>query len=76
MKPWEVFGLSRSTYLWRIKHGRDVTARPHEGSGRYPAPRRFSGKDYENPPEKIETIRQKYANGVPAGEVENWINSL
>lgn len=75
-KLWEEFGLPRSTYLWRIKHGKDLNAKKYDGSGRHFCSCRFSGKYYENPPEKIAAIRQKYANGVPAGEVEDWINSL
>ena len=37
---------------------------------------RFSGRRYENPPERLEEIRRKYADGVPDGEIERWINGL
>lgn len=36
----------------------------------------FSGKWYRNSPEKLQAIKEKYKDGVPAREVENWINSL
>jgi len=77
-KPWEALGLARSTWYWRMTHGKNLLAPLHEGSGRGHRNKsgRFSGKSYENPPEKIETLRQKYADGVPEGEVEAWIRSL
>lgn len=40
---------------------------------RKPLKGRASGRSYENTPEKIRAIKEKYKNGVPAGEVERWI---
>lgn len=42
-------------------------------SRRKPLKGRASGQSYENTPEKIRAIKEKYKNGVPAGEVERWI---
>lgn len=38
--------------------------------------KRFSGSEYENPPEKIEAIKRKYADGVPLSVIEDWINGI
>ncbi|MGP1459153.1 MAG: hypothetical protein ACTTKL_07570 [Treponema sp.] len=35
--------------------------------------KRASGMHYDNLPEKIQAIKEKYKNGVPAGEVKRWI---
>jgi len=40
---------------------------------RKPLRGRASGRSYENTPEKIRAIKEKYKNGVPTGEVERWI---
>lgn len=40
---------------------------------RKPLKGRASGRSYENTPEKIRAIKEKYKNGVPTGEVERWI---
>ena len=40
---------------------------------RKPLKGRASGQSDENTPEKIRAIKEKYKNGVPAGEVERWI---
>lgn len=37
---------------------------------------RASGKTYENSPEKISFLKEKYKNGVPKGEIEKWIGGL
>lgn len=34
---------------------------------------RCSGQTYKNSPERIAEIKAKYANGVPAGEIEKWL---
>ena len=39
-------------------------------SRRKPLRGRASGRSYENTPEKIRAIKEKYKNGVPAGEVD------
>ena len=38
--------------------------------------RRFSGEVYENPPEKISALKEKYKNGVPQEEVEALVREL
>lgn len=38
--------------------------------------KRHSGRRYDNPPEKLQELKEKYKNGVPAGEVEKWLNEL
>lgn len=43
---------------------------------RYKSGTRHSKKREPNTPERLAFIREKYKNGVPAGEVESWINSL
>lgn len=35
--------------------------------------KRYSGKRYCNTKEKLEAIKMKYANGVPAGEIEKMV---
>ena len=40
---------------------------------RKPLRGRASGRFYDNSPEKIRAIKEKYKNGVPTGEVERWI---
>lgn len=37
---------------------------------------RASGKTYENSPEKILLLKEKYKNGVPKDEIEKWIGGL
>lgn len=43
---------------------------------RYKSGTRYSMKREPNTAERLAFIREKYKDGVPAGEVENWINSL
>ena len=40
---------------------------------RKPLRGRASGRCYDNSPEKIRAIKEKYKDGVPAGEVERWV---
>ena len=42
--------------------------------GYYASPLRYSGKKYDNSPEKLAEIREKYRNGIPEGEIESWLN--
>lgn len=37
---------------------------------------RTSGKHYENTPEKLEAIKEKYRNGVSREMIEEWIMGL
>ena len=37
---------------------------------------RFSGLDYDNPPEKLDAIREKYRNGVSCEMIEDWIMNM
>lgn len=43
---------------------------------RKPLRGRASGRRYDNSPEKIRAIKEKYKDGVPAGEVERWIYAV
>lgn len=72
-RPWELYGLPRTTYLYRLRHGVPLGAPYHYGSGGGRQNRRASGLVYDNPPERIEQIKRKYAQGIPAGEIEAWI---
>lgn len=59
MKEWERLGVPRSTWYWQIKHGKRD---PVDGALRKKG--RFSGGDYENPPERLAFIKEKYRHGV------------
>ena len=37
---------------------------------------RFSKKDYENSPEKLKQIKEKYKNGISKEIINEWINNL
>jgi hypothetical protein len=68
-EPWTELGLTRSTYYYRL--------RKEKRSGAYHIPKnrrgRYSGLDYENSPEKLDAIREKYKNGIPEGTIEAWL---
>lgn len=34
---------------------------------------RYSGRIYQNTPDRLEAIRQKYKNGIPAGTIEAMV---
>lgn len=36
---------------------------------------RASGNVYENPPEKLESIKEKYKNGITKEILEEWLNA-
>lgn len=38
--------------------------------------RRFSGKFYKNSAERIEEIKEKYADGIPEGTVESMVDKI
>lgn len=38
--------------------------------------RRFSGKFYKNSAERIEELKEKYADGIPEGTVESMVNKI
>ena len=38
--------------------------------------KRFSGKNYENSPERLEEIKNKYKNGVTVQDLENMVRGL
>ena len=68
-EPWKELGLNKSTYYYQLKHGK-LSANyrvPKTAKGRY------SGLDYKNSQEKLESIREKYRNGVPSGTIEEWL---
>lgn len=35
--------------------------------------KRYSGKRYENPADRISALREKYKNGVPSGTIEEML---
>lgn len=37
---------------------------------------RFSGLDYDNPPEKLEAIKEKYRNGVSVDDIAEMVGKL
>lgn len=37
---------------------------------------RYSGKDYTNTPERIQAIKEKYANGVTTQHIKEMVDSL
>ena len=37
---------------------------------------RFSGLDYDNPPEKLEAIKEKYRNGVSVADIAEMVGKL
>lgn len=43
---------------------------------RFKSGTRYSMKREPNTPERLAFIREKYKDGVPEKEVEEWINSL
>ena len=68
-EPWKELGLNKSTYYYQLKHGilSSNYRVPKTAKGRY------SGLDYKNSQEKLESIREKYRNGVPSGTIEEWL---
>lgn len=63
LKPWEKFGLTRSTYYYQMKQGKIAAEhRYHRG--------RYSGQVYDNSKERLSAIRDKYKNGIPEGTIE------
>ena len=37
---------------------------------------RYSGKDYTNTPERLQSIKEKYANGVTTQHIKEMVDSL
>lgn len=40
------------------------------------SPKRYSGKEYKNPPEKLKAIREKYKKGVTDKTVKEMLDKL
>lgn len=38
--------------------------------------KRASGLQYENTPERLQELREKYKKGIPKGEIEKWLNLI
>lgn len=68
-EPWKELGLTRSTYYHKLRNGRlpGIYTVSKTNHGRY------SGLNYKNSQEKLESIREKYRNGVPSGTIEEWL---
>ena len=68
-EPWKQYGLNEGTYYYQLRHGKlsENYRVPKTCKGRY------SGLDYENSPEKLAAIREKYKNGIPEGTIEEWL---
>ena len=65
-REWELYGLSYNTWRYRKAHG--IPLRKPEKGGR------FSGLSYEVGADRIEELRSRYRNGVPAGAVEAMVD--
>ena len=68
-KPWEILGLTKGAYYWRLKRNQltceQLQIIKYElGALKARTRNRFSGRSYDNPPEKLNTIREKYKNGI------------
>ena len=55
---WELSGLTKNQYYYRKRKKKNNIETKIYG--------RFSGKVYENTPDKLEQIKQKYKNGITA----------
>ena len=63
---WMAMGINRSTYYYRLKYGLPSV----KGS------ERFSGLEYENSPEKLDAIKEKYKNGVSMSILSDFVDEL
>lgn len=82
-KPWERFGLTRDQYRYREKKGLPFVQKiPHEKTDdilkmfteRPPMSKgRYSGLNYDNPPERIAELKERYKNGVTDKMIKEWI---
>lgn len=74
-KPWDVLGLPKSTYFWKLRRGLITyeqlqMIKDELGSLKARASNCFSGRSYENSSEKLDAIREKYKNGITS---EIWM---
>lgn len=67
--------MEQDLYEYRLAVGNAEFWREYRRLSR-PTKRRHSGRTYENPPEKIEAIREKYKNGVPMESIEKLVDSM
>lgn len=65
-REWEMYGLAYNTWRYRKAHGIPLD-KPEKGG-------RFSGLSYEVGADRIEELRSRYRNGVPAGTVEAMVD--
>lgn len=63
--------LWRETDIATMQEALKVVLTGRGGKGR--SKNRASGGNYKNKPERLAEIKAKYANGVPAGEIEKWL---
>ena len=91
-KPWVKYGLTESAYYHRMRRGIPFDAKLTPGRkkdkelakalemfGKLPRTShwgRASGREYENPPEKIEELWQKYKNGITSGIWKEFVLSF
>lgn len=54
---------------YAVKHGGNVRIYEKKQG-------RFSGLEYENPPEKLDAIREKYRNGVTVAMIADMVDRL
>jgi hypothetical protein len=66
MKVYEELGLTKDQYLYRIRKG--LLPRKNKRKDI-----RYSGLVYENSAEKIETMKEKYKNGVTKEILAEWL---
>ena len=91
-KPWVKYGLTESAYYYRMRCGIPFDAKLNRGRkkdkelaealetfGKLPRTSRLgraSGRKYENPPEKIEELKEKYKNGITSEIWEEFVSSF
>lgn len=69
-QPWKAYGIKYSTYILRLETGTPFTQRRRQCG------QRASGKKYDNPPEKLEAIKKKYANGVTREMIAEMVERI
>jgi hypothetical protein len=69
MKIYEKLGITKDQYIYRIR--KDLLPRKkRKNNGR------FSGLEYKNSQEKLEAIRQKYADGVTSEHLQELYEKI
>jgi hypothetical protein len=69
MKIYEKLGITKDQYIYRIRKG--LLPRKKRKNNE-----RFSGLEYKNSQEKLEAIRQKYADGVTSEHLQELYEKI